>query len=308
MNPLTATIDTNWAFSFYENCRHRLPKAGFPQEYQRAANLDEIADEFDVFVLDAFGVLNEGDGAVRGAPERIASLQQAGKRVMVLTNGATFKLTKSLQKYAGFGYDFALCDVVASRNVLAASLRGHVPELNWGVAAIQEANLAEFGANFHLLGEDDGAYDGADGFILLSSLNWNMELHEKMLHSLKTNPRPLYVGNPDVIAPRDDCFSIEPGYYAHEIADQTGIEPVFFGKPFANAFDMLKARLESEGNKTPPERIVMVGDTLHTDILGGAAAGFKTALVENHGLFRGSKTAPYIEACGIVPDFVVPTV
>ena len=308
MDPINTKIDTDWAFSFYENSRQRLPAAQFPQQCQRVGHLGEIADGFDVFVLDAFGVLNEGDGPVPGAPERIASLQQAGKRVMVLTNGATFSAAKSLQKYAGFGYDFALRDVVASRNVLAANLQGHDAAFNWGVAAIPEANIADFGVNFHLLGEDDDAYDRADGFILLSSLGWNMELHNKMLRSLNDNPRPLYVGNPDVIAPRDDRFSIEPGYYAHEIADQTGIEPVFFGKPFANAFDMLKTRLISEGNKTPAERIVMVGDTLHTDVLGGAAAGFKTVLVENHGLFRGCKTAPYIEACGIVPDFVVPTV
>ena len=31
----------------------------------------------------------------------------------------------------------------------------------------------------------------------------------------------------------------------------------------------------------------MVGDTLHTDVLGGAAYGIKTALVTDHGLFSG---------------------
>lgn len=299
--------DCEWAFSFYEENRPRLPKASFPKTSITVENLESVADEFDVFVLDAFGVLNVGEGPIAGAPERIANLQKAGKRVIVLTNGATFNAEKSKTKYQGFGFDFSISDVVASRDVLAAELKSHDPEFQWGVAAIPEANLVDFGPNFHLLGDDQADYDNADGLILLSSLGWNMALHSKMLQSLKANPRPLLVGNPDVVAPREDKFSIEPGFYAHDIANKTSAEPLFCGKPFTNSFEAVKARLKSEGSTVPASRIAMVGDTLHTDILGGAAAGFRTILVENHGLFRGQKTAPYIERCGIVPDFIVPT-
>ena len=299
--------DCEWAFSFYEENRHRLPKSSFPKASITVDNLEVVADEFDVFVLDAFGVLNVGEGPITGAPERIAALQKAGKRVIVLTNGATFNREKSRSKYKSFGFDFKLSDVVASRDVLAAELKSHDPDFQWGVAAIPEANLFEFGPNFHLLGDDQSDYDSADGLILLSSLGWNINLHAKMLQSLKANPRPLLVGNPDVVAPREDKFSIEPGFYAHDIANQTGADPLFCGKPFTNSFKAVKARLENEGSTVPAARIAMVGDTLHTDILGGAAAGFRTILVENHGLFRGVKTAPYIQRCGIVPDFIVPT-
>ncbi len=303
--------DCNWAFNFYEENRHRLPNAGFPKSAIRADNLEAIADEFDIFVLDAFGVLNVGEGPIDGAPECIANLQKAGKRVIVLTNGATFNRQKSQAKYKGFGFDFELNDVVASRDVLAAELESRDADFTtgfkWGVAAIPEANIVDLGPNFHLLGEDQNAFDEADGMILLSSIGWSMELHAKMLQSLKANPRPLLVGNPDVVAPREDKFSIEPGFYAHDIANQTAVEPVFCGKPFTNSFSAVKARLASEGSTVPSERIAMVGDTLHTDILGGAAAGFRTILVENHGLFRGVDTAPYIDKCGIMPDFIVPT-
>lgn len=300
-------IDCDWAFSCYEKNRHRLPEAKFPRASQRAGNLGELADLFDVFVLDAFGVLNVGDGPIDGATGRIAALQSAGKRLLVLTNGATFNVEKSLSKYKGFGFDFKLADVVSSRDVLLSQLVDCDPHFHWGVAAIPAANLHDFGPNFHLLGDDQYEYDRADGLILLSSLGWNDHLHNKMLHSLKMNPRPLYVGNPDIVAPREDRFSIEPGFYAHEIANATDVEPVFCGKPFTEAFDAVKARLASEAITCDPSRIAMVGDTLHTDILGGAAAGFKTVLVENHGLFRGRATKPYIEKCGIVPDYIVPT-
>jgi len=304
---LPNNIDCNWAFSYYENCRERLPAATFPKSAIRAKNLVALADEIDVFVLDAFGVLNVGEGPVPGAGESIAALQRMGKKLIVLSNGATFNRDKSKAKYKSFGFEFALEDIISSRSVLAKELAGHRPDFQWGVAAIPEANLADFGPNFHLLGENQDDYDSADGFILLSSIGWSMELHSKMLQSLINNLRPLLVGNPDVVAPREDKFSIEPGFYAHEIARQTKVVPGFFGKPFVNSFDAIKAKLAFDKLDVDPSRIAMVGDTLHTDILGGAAAGFRTILVEDHGLFRGLDPAPYIETSGIVPDFIVPT-
>jgi glycerol 3-phosphatase-2 len=48
-----------------------------------------------------------------------------------------------------------------------------------------------------------------------------------------------------------------------------------------------------------------VGDTLHTDILGGAAYGVKTALVTGHGLFANQNVPPYIAQSGIVPDYIM---
>lgn len=78
------------AFAFYENARDRLPKAQFPARSSHAANLGELADQFDVFVFDAYGVLNKGTEAVPGAAQRVKALQDLGKKTFVLTNGASF--------------------------------------------------------------------------------------------------------------------------------------------------------------------------------------------------------------------------
>ncbi len=308
MNPQhqKPVADCDWAFSFYEQNRRRMPKASFPAQSRRAEHLVDLADEFDVFILDAYGVLNVGDGPVPGGPEHIAALQKAGKHLVVLSNGATFNTDLSQKKYSRFGYEFAKANIVSSRAVVMNALKNYTTDFQWGVGAIPAANLHELGPNLHLLGDTEDDYERYDGLILLSSHGWNMERHHQMLNALKKNPRPFFIGNPDVVAPKEDHFSIEPGFYAHTIANETGVEPVFCGKPYAGAFDAVKARLQEQGKEFDPSRIAMVGDTLHTDILGGAAAGFKTILVENHGLFRGRDTKPYIEKSGIVPDFIVP--
>ena len=49
----------------------------------------------------------------------------------------------------------------------------------------------------------------------------------------------------------------------------------------------------------------MVGDSLHTDILGARAAGVASALVAGYGFFAGQDVASAIEKAGITPDIIV---
>ena len=52
----------------------------------------------------------------------------------------------------------------------------------------------------------------------------------------------------------------------------------------------------------------MVGDTLHTDILGGHAAGLSTVLITGHGLFRQGNVEETMKKTGIIPDYMTVTV
>ena len=149
--------------------------------------------------------------------------------------------------------------------------------------------------------ENIADYDNSDAFLLLGSAVWTEERQEMLLDSLKRNSRPVYVGNPDIVAPREGGFSVEPGSFAHRVADITGISPIFYGKPFRNIFDLAFERL---GNFNP-DRTVMVGDSLHTDILGGHNVGIKTALIAGHGFFSGQDVVKPIEKSGIKPDYIL---
>lgn len=300
-------MNTDRAFARYEAVRERLPGASFPATSIQAADLGALAQEFDVFVLDAFGVINVGNTAIPGAPERVAALQAMGKETYVLTNGASFNAEAARAKYTRLGYSFDAARIVASRDVLADHMTSFAPDFKWGFMAIPESTIGDLCANSHLLEDDPALYDAAEGFILLSSIGWSRPRQELLIESLQRNKRPVLVGNPDLVAPLEASLSFEPGFFAHDIADRTGIEPRFFGKPFANAFEEVARRIERDRPGTAGRRVAMVGDTLHTDILGGAAAGFRTVLVTDHGLFKGHDVTPYIAEAGIVPDFIVRT-
>ena len=281
------------AFAAYERVRHRLPGVASGAACQRLADLDALADDMDVFLLDAFGVLNIGDTAISGVPERIAGLQKAGKRVLIVSNAAGFPHGLLMEKYARLGYDFAPEDVITSRKATLQALH-RAPPMKWGLMATESLGRGD-------LGEDDAAYDAVDGFVMLGSAVWTETRQSLLEASLRANPRPVYVGNPDIVAPREAGFSIEPGHFAHRLADATGIEPQFFGKPFGNIFDLAFTQLK----QTDLARCVMVGDSLHTDILGGQAAGVKTALNSDYGFIAGTDMAAPISVSGIQPDYIL---
>lgn len=290
------------AVARYQAIRDRLPLAVFPQQSVYRDNLADLCDEIDCFVLDGFGVLNVGDTPVPGAVERVNSLRSMGKQVRVLTNGASFPASRTLAKYLNWGFSFSADEVVSSRDALAESLQAQKDKC-WGFAALEASELHQLAPNAVLLTDDPSVYDQCDGFVLLGTGEWTVERQQHLIHALQTKPRPLLVGNPDLVAPHPEGLSHEPGWFAHELADVGLVQPVFFGKPFDNAFAIVRKTLDG----IDPQRIAMVGDTLHTDILGGAQAGWRTVLVTDHGLLKGLDVEQAIVGSGIRPDFIVAT-
>ncbi|MEO0379020.1 MAG: HAD family hydrolase [Pseudomonadota bacterium] len=288
------TWGTQAAFDRYEAIRHRMPDAVFPSHTQNCSGLLEIADQFDAFVLDSFGVLNVGETAIPGAVACLHTLRAMGKQLIVLTNAASYTRAVAVARYRSLGFDFAAHEVVSSRDVAVARLDEVLPSGHWGAIAAPDDRFEDIPAQVaHWTGQD------VDGFLLLSSAALDEAKMDVLTDSLADHIRPVVVANPDLVAPRESGLSKEPGFYAHQLADALTLEPIFFGKPFSNAFEDAKSRLGG----TAPQRIAMVGDTLHTDILGGASAGFRTVLVRDNGLFAGHSTETFIRASGIRPDF-----
>ena len=290
------------AWARYEAIRNRLPAAGPGGSVRQVRRLLDVADEFDGFLFDSFGVLNVGETAIPGAATCIDALRAMGKRLRVLTNAASYTGDTALLKYRRMGLDVRRDEIVSSRDVTFAHLNAVAPGLVWGAIATAEDDFADAGdlCMFDLLAKGE-SWDRAQGVLFLSSARWTIPLQDRLVESLTRHPRPVVIGNPDLVAPREGGLSVEPGYWAHDLHDRTGIIPHFFGKPYSEAFQIALAGMEAG-------RYAMIGDTLHTDILGGQAAGLATILVTDHGLFTGHDTAPYIAQSGIFPDITLPAI
>ncbi|NNE81653.1 MAG: HAD-IIA family hydrolase [Silicimonas sp.] len=289
------------AFAAYEGVRHRLPSTQGNGACQRLTDLSALAPDIEVFFLDAFGVLNIGETAIPGAPERVAALQGQGKRVLVVSNAASHPHASLVSKYKRMGFDFAPRDVVTSRLTALHALRKE-PDCHWGLMASEDLGREDFEhLNATYLAEERSAYDSVDAFLLMGSAGWTEDRQARLENSLNHRPRPVVVANPDIVAPREYGFSTEPGHFAHRLADRTGIQPRFFGKPFQSIYDFAFARLDN----VDPARVVMVGDSLHTDILGAQTAGVRSALIARFGFFADGDAEKAIEISGIRPDYIL---
>jgi HAD superfamily hydrolase (TIGR01459 family) len=295
--------DADWAFDRYEAVRPRLPAAEFPGSSCHAPSLAEAAADYDGFVLDAFGVLNVGETPIPGAIARMADLRRAGKRLVILTNAASYPRPAAIAKFRRLGFDFAPEEIVTSRDAAASRLAAHAPGATWAAITAEGDDLADIPAPCLDAFSVPDALDRADAILFLSTARWSAAMQERLVAALLARPRPFVVANPDLVAPREVGLSVEPGAFAHDVEDRTGVVPVFYGKPFPDAFDDAAAALGG----LPRARIAMVGDTLHTDVLGGAASGMGSILVARHGLFAGRDVAPYIRRSGIRPSRIVET-
>lgn len=287
-------------FERYERVRHRLPEAGFGGEARAIGSLLDIAPEIDAFVFDAFGVLNVGETPIPGAANRLDQLRDAGCEIRVLSNAASYDHRGATEKFRKLGMAVSSEEIVTSRDAALAELGpGH-----WGCVAAGADDLSDVPADAFRLGDARADYDRASGILFLSTESWTDDRQALLRDSLVAAPRPVVIANADLAAPRDHGFSLEPGHYGHMLADE-GISDIrFFGKPFPEVFDRIEATLPGVAR----DRIAMCGDTLHTDILGAAARGWRTVLVTRDGMFAGLDAGGFARRSGIIPDWHLPRI
>ncbi|WP_051906895.1 MULTISPECIES: HAD hydrolase-like protein [unclassified Sulfurospirillum] len=293
------SLQTHAAFAHYEKIRHRLPQAHFPTSSTRIDSLNTFLHSGDGFFLDAFGILNVGAHAIPLAKELIATLRKHQKPFFIVSNSASVPKEVLVNFFRELGFDFTALEIITSREVLWHHLLPNSAS-QWGVIA-QNTTLLEH--PLPCVDHEDERFLHSDAFLFLSTTTWDEALHVKWKASLHVKPKTIWIANPDITAPRGNhCFSKEPGFYTLNEEDHLFEQMRFIGKPFDAIFQYAIQRAHDEW-QISKERIVMMGDTLHTDILGACAAGLQTLLVEEYGFFAGLDPTPFIEQSGITPQF-----
>ena len=149
-------------------------------------------------------------------------------------------------------------------------------------------------------------FDQVSSFLFLGTSRWDSTLQDMLKESLLREPRPFFVANPDIIAPHSEKFSVEPAYYSFYLINDGINLPIWFGKPFPQIFEMALERIHQISGKIfNKSRIGMVGDTLHTDILGANSFGIKSILMTDYGFFKNERISYFLENTDIIPDFIV---
>lgn len=283
-----------------------VPMTG--RKVQAIAGLSSVLDQFDLILLDAYGVLCCQGEAVTGALDALALLRQKGKACCVVSNDTLSDGEQAARKYAACGFDLTVDEVVTSLDVTLSWLPSIGDRARWGLVAPEShCQYEPLKDMVHLNACEGHIPPEVDSLLFLSAGGWTREYQENLVASVQERQFSLVVGNPDVAAPSrrngEDWLYATPGYFLDDMVTRTGQQgrPVLLGKPGRRIFEAACHRY----GPVSAERVLMVGDTLYTDVLGGAAMGFSTLLLES-GIYKSVGVESAVAEAGIVPDFVAP--
>lgn len=271
--------------------------------------LASLADAFDLFLVDQFGVLHDGQRPYDGAVDALHRLRAAGKRVVLLSNSGR-RAAPNAERLGSLGFPPACYDrLVTSGEVawrLLAQGKLHLPRRRdgpWRCLLLSRGGdrSAVDGLGCELV--DGGAE--ADLVLIAGSEGERLTLadYERRLRPAAERRVPALCTNPDKLMLIDGGMSFAAGRVAELYAEMGG--PVtWIGKPFPDIYRVAIADIGA----VPGDRILCIGDSIEHDIAGARAAGLKSALVRS-GILAGHSDAELAELyarCGAMPDFVLP--
>ncbi len=276
----------------------------------RRTGFQALADAFPVVLLDAYGVLNRGGSVIPGAPAAVARLLDRGQHPLVVSNNASQSPSRVTGKLRKMGFPLRESQILTSGMAVKPFIAGSDYQNRPYYLVGTPDSIAAYAPDpekWLVNGRPDAEWRRAAYILMCSNRDYygtDQQRHVEAL--LAADDIPIILANPDLAAPDSDggVYAVS-GYTAMLLAQRFGRSIIGLGKPFNPIFELARQRFAD----IPPEKIMMVGDTLDTDILGAAALGFKTCLALS-GVYADhpQPIENLCEARGICPDYVVESI
>ena len=231
--------------------------------------LQSIADNYDLFYIDLWGVIHNGIKLHEKAMLVLKKLKKMNKNFILLTNAPRPNETvKSFLEKMGMEKeirDHVFTSGEASLNYLK---KFHKLEKFFHIGPPRDFDLfndfkdnqsKDLNESKYLL--CTGLFDDQD-----QDLNYYKNLLEKHIN------KKMICTNPDLIVDRGDKRELCAGSVAM-VFDKMGGEVVYFGKPYPEVYN------QSIDNKD--KKILSIGDNLNTDIKGANLLNYDSLLISN---------------------------
>lgn len=240
---------------------------------QHLSGLGPLLDSYDAFLLDLWGVIHDGNALYPGVKDTLAEMHAKGKRIIFLSN-APRRGEKARQRLLELGISVDIArEVITSGE--AAFLHLAQGQEAWRRFAFcgpeRDLDLLQ-GLPHTMTGPDTADFILNVGF---TDDNEPVSYWMPLLEAARARHLPMLCVNPDRIVVR---LSGEVLPCAGQLADAyiaMGGEVHYFGKPYPDVYTLCFSRLEG----IPKARVLAVGDSLETDILGANGAGIDSALI-----------------------------
>lgn len=251
---------------------------------------DKSSGEFSALLFDIDGTLISGKKVMPGVPDLIRELEDSSFPFFLLTNDGNHstKEKSGFLKKAGLG--IKADEIISCGDALKpfAREKGLSGKKFFVMGDLGKPDYAE-NAGLKIEKRTEKIYECAGVIVGEGTYNWQSNISSAMNYFIRYPSRPLIVPNPDSYWPNGPKgeLGIGAGGKARFICTILGdygikIKPVYLGKPYSAifnyAFDILKTRFNLP-SKLQRKRVLMLGDSLASDICGANRFGFTSGLV-----------------------------
>lgn len=239
----------------------------------RQVHLSEIVDDYDAFCFDGYGTLyNRGQFVYPGALEWFSLLRENRKLLRLVTNAASDVDAVLAADAAKRGFAFTAEETISSGSLFAA-LVANLRETGRDVTELFYIGR-ETGKNVLAASGVRAVENPAEPIVAVSSSTATEEMFNHAVEILSREGGLLLVLNSDAWAPNiDGSRSPVSGALSERLRLLSNAETKYLGKPFPAIWKRVRESLPAGA------RVLMVGDTLGTDVFGARVAGFDSALV-----------------------------
>lgn len=273
----------------------------------------DIAKDYKVIMLDSYGVVKNHKGLIEGVQKTIDWIKKEDKIFRLLTNDASRSRQQQKDSLAKLGLpNIELHEIITSGMMAKHFLKQKITDGK--IAYLGTENSAEYILQSGLQhipvrDVDLNNLDEIAAFVFLDDegFDWNTDIN-KTVNILRKKTMPVILANSDKFYPvSHNDVAVATGGIAKLVESMLNRKFIHFGKPDSQMFMYAYERLNGELGSIDKKDILMVGDTLETDILGGNKFGVKTMLVLS-GNTREDKAQLLIQSKGIIPDFICKSV
>ncbi len=261
-------------------------------------------NQINGIIFDLDGTLYLGDAALPGAPKVCSELRRQGMRLIFVSNKPLDGREAYAAKLTRLGIPATPDEVITSAHVLGLHLKHTSPALRLYVIG-EENTRAELSRHGLIVLDERLDQDprevidprGIDAVVVAFDRTLDYRKLNTAYQALMQGAH-FYATNADKTCPMPGGAIPDAGATIQALETITGRKvELIAGKPSGL---ILKQASETLG--LPPDRCMMVGDRIETDICMGVEAGMHTALV-----LTGVTRREEIEESGVQPEFVLET-
>ena len=273
----------------------------------------DIAKNYKVIMLDSYGVVKNHKGLIEGVQKTVEWIKNEGKTFRLLTNDASRSQRQQMESLAALGLPgIELHEIITSGMMAKQFLEQKIT--SGKIAYLGTENSAEYilqSGLQHIAVRDVDLEDIEEisAFVFLDDegFDWNTDIN-KTVNLLRKKTMPVILANSDKYYPvAKHDVAVATGGIAKLVESMLSKKFVHFGKPDSQMFMYAYEGLIAQLGPIDKSDILMVGDTLDTDILGGNKFGVKTMLVLS-GNTREDNVDLQIRSKGIIPDYICKSV